>query len=64
MLGILAWASIVGVIDFVNTQFDVQSRGWHWFEIGLGIVALMVVVSVVFWDHLRKRWNRVRAFLR
>jgi hypothetical protein len=57
VLGVLAWASIVGVVDFVDTRFDVRARGWIWFEVGLGVLTLVIVIVVLLWD-------RVARFLR
>jgi hypothetical protein len=53
VLGVLAWTSLVGVVDFVDTQFDVHKRGWIWFEVALGVVMLAFVVVVILWDRLR-----------
>jgi hypothetical protein len=58
VLAILAWASVVGVVDFVDTQFDVHGRGWIWFEVALMLGVLAIVLTVVFVDRGKPTGDR------
>ena len=54
VLGVLAAASLAGVVQWVNDTFGVESRAWHWGE-ALMLLAITLAITLYIVSARRSR---------